>query len=294
VWQHAGCPTLSLDFGEGWESPLNGNPILSRTERETRVEKPDEGATAKGWAAHHRCVEYAPERHSWRYKMSNDPLANLGDLTKPATVLIEKISEAVGGVFKPYQIVRVAKAEAEAELIHAKAQIQVTDLQRRAMHRFLLEEAKKQSNIESITAKALRLLEAKSSPQDVEDDWITNFFEKSRIVSDIDMQKLWAHVLAGEANVPGSFSKRTVNLLSDLDKRDADLFTNLCGFVWIIRNTTQLVFDVGLDIYNRFKLHFNFIKPSADSRANPVREPRRIYSARTTEKNDRFLLRKAT
>ena len=66
-----------------------------------------------------------------------NPLAKLGDLTKPATVLIEKISEAVGGVFKPYQIVRVAKAEAEANRIQVEAQIQVTDLHRRAMHRFL-------------------------------------------------------------------------------------------------------------------------------------------------------------
>ena len=87
--------------------------------------------------------------------MSNNPLTNLGDLTKPATVLIEKISDAVGGVFKPFQIVRVAKAEAEAEVIHAEAQIRVSDIQRRAMHRFLVEEAKRQSNIESITQKAL-------------------------------------------------------------------------------------------------------------------------------------------
>lgn len=109
--------------------------------------------------------------------MSNEnPLAKLGDLTKPATVLIEKISEAVGGVFKPYQIVRIAKAEAEANLIQAESHIQITDLHRRAMHRFLEEEAKKQSNIESITQNALPLLEEKSSPEKVADDWITNFF----------------------------------------------------------------------------------------------------------------------
>ena len=42
--------------------------------------------------------------------MADDPLGNLGDLTKPATVLVEKISDAVGGLFKPWQIVRVANA----------------------------------------------------------------------------------------------------------------------------------------------------------------------------------------
>lgn len=48
--------------------------------------------------------------------MTDNPLAKLGDLTKPATVLIEKISDAVGGVFKPYQVVRVAKADVEFRL----------------------------------------------------------------------------------------------------------------------------------------------------------------------------------
>ena len=55
--------------------------------------------------------------------MTENPLAKLGDLTKPATVLIEKISDAVGGIFKPYQIIRVAKAESEAERIRAVSQI---------------------------------------------------------------------------------------------------------------------------------------------------------------------------
>lgn len=190
--------------------------------------------------------------------MTENPLVNLGDLAKPATVLVEKISDAVGGVFKPYQIVRVAKAEAEAERIQAEGRIQVTDLHRRAMHRFLEEEAKKQSNIEAVTQKALPLLEENSRPQDVEDDWITNFFDKSRIVSDEDMQKLWSKLLAGEANHPGAISKRTVNLMADLDKRDAELFTRLCDFAWVIgSNIVPLVFDANLELYNRVGLYFN-------------------------------------
>jgi hypothetical protein len=83
----------------------------------------------------------------------------------------------------------------------------------------------------------------------MEDDWITNFFDKSRIVSDADMQRLWSGVLAGEANTPGSFSKRTVNLLGDLDKSDAELFTSLCGFGWVVGNVTPLVFDVMDELY---------------------------------------------
>jgi Protein of unknown function (DUF2806) len=161
-------------------------------------------------------------------------IVKLGDLTKPATVLIEKISDAVGGVFKPYQIVRVAKAEVEAELIRADAQIQITDLHRRAMHRFVEEEAMHQLNIESITNLALPSLTEKASPQGMENDWVTNLFDKCRIVSDKKMQQIWSRILAGEANDPGTFAKRTVNLIADLDKSDAELFTRLCGFGWML------------------------------------------------------------
>jgi hypothetical protein len=192
--------------------------------------------------------------------MSSNPLANLGDLTKPATVLVEKISEALGGIFKPYRIVRVAKAEAEAEQIQAESQIQVTDLQRRALYRFLQEEAKKQSNIEAITQRTLPLLEEKALPQNVEDDWITNFFDKCRIVSDDDMQRLWSRILAGEANSPGTFSKRTVNLLADLEKTDAELFTHLCGFCWTQEDEQfPLVFGTRAEPYSRSGIHFDSV-----------------------------------
>ncbi|MGV3485957.1 MAG: DUF2806 domain-containing protein [Planctomycetaceae bacterium] len=189
--------------------------------------------------------------------MSNsNSIINLGELSKPATVLVEKISDAVGGIFKPYQIKRIAKAEAEASLIEAESQIQITDLHRRAIHRFVEEEAQKQENIETIVSDSLPLLEHSSSPENVDDDWITNFFDKCRIVSDTEMQQLWSKILAGEANEPGAFSRRTVNLIADLEKRDADLFTNLCRFGWIIGDVVPLVFDSRAEIYNKHGINF--------------------------------------
>jgi hypothetical protein len=183
-------------------------------------------------------------------------LIDIGELSKPATVLIEKISLAVGGIFRPHQIKRIAKAEAEAAIIHAEAEIAITDLHRRAVHRFIHEEAKKQENIESITSKALPQLEDQSQPQAIDDDWITNFFDKCRLVSDSDMQQLWAKVLAGEANVPGSYSKRTVAFLGSLDKRDALLFQRLCGFGWFVGDIVPLVYNLDDSVYNDREINF--------------------------------------
>jgi len=193
-------------------------------------------------------------------------LINIGELAKPATVLIEKISDAIGGYFKPYQIRRVAQAEAEAEKIKALSQIEsqmeIAELTQRALGRFLAEETKKQDNIESITSKALPFLEENSKPQEINDDWITNFFDKCRLISDEEMQSLWARVLAGEANSPGKFSKRTINFLESLDKSDAILFANLCSFGWIIGDFMLLIYEVGTNssIYSKHGIDFGALK----------------------------------
>jgi len=191
--------------------------------------------------------------------MSDDnsmSLVNLGKLSKPADTLIKKVSSAVGGIFEPWQIKRVAKAKAEASLMKAKTGIEITAMHRRAMHRFVEEEARQQENMEQITKKALPQLKNESDPSRMEDDWVTNFFDKSRIVSDNDMQELWAQVLAGEANSPGTYSKRTVNFLGDLDKRDAELFVALCRFGWMVGEFVPLIFDAEAPIYNAKGLNF--------------------------------------
>ncbi len=196
----------------------------------------------------------------------NTSIVSLGELSKPATVLIEKISDALGGYFKPYQIKRVARAKAEAEIIEARGKIKITALQKRALKRFLAEEAKKQDNIEKITQKAIPQLDESSRPEQIEDDWITNFFDKCRIVSDDEMQTLWSRILAGEANNPGSFSKRTVNYLSSLDKYDALLFKSLCGFCWRDEEMYffPLIYDSNEDIYNKEDINFSTLEHLAD------------------------------
>ncbi len=178
----------------------------------------------------------------------NDCLIDVGNLSKPANTLIEKISDAIGGIFKPYQIRRVAQAEAEAEF-RAATQIKITGLQRRALFRFMTEEAKRQDNIEAITREALPQVEPEARPEAVEDDWITNFFDKCRLISDGEMQSVWARILAGEANSPGKFSKRTVNLVASLDKSNAIVFSRLCSFAFNIGGLFPLIYDTQHKIY---------------------------------------------
>ena len=183
-------------------------------------------------------------------------LVNIGELAKPATVLIEKISGAVGAIFEPHQIRRIAHARADAAVIEAEGQIRVTEVQRRAMVRFVQEEGQKQENIESITSKAIPHLDDNADPNTVDDDWITNFFDKCRIISDDEMQQLWGRVLAGEANSPGTYSRRTVSALASLDKSDAIAFSSLCCCGWLIGDVTPLVYKVQDPVYSSAGITF--------------------------------------
>lgn len=187
--------------------------------------------------------------------------AGLGGLSNPATMLIEKVSNALGRHFDPSQTVRMAEAEAKANRIRAiseaETEIEVAGLRHRAAERFIYEEMKKQSNMEDITQKAIPHLTENAEPEKIEDDWIANFFEKCRIISDDQMKDLWARILADEGNNPGSFSRKTVNLVADLDKRDATIFANLCRFGWVINNSFQpLVLDEKHEIYHKHGINF--------------------------------------
>ena len=135
-------------------------------------------------------------------KPSNS-LVNLGDLGKPIDTLINKISNATGVLYEPRRIRLRAKAESDAAIISAKAEaaveivkaeseIEITDLHQRAAQRWIQEEAKRQKNMEDIIDKAEPHLNEEAKPDAMGDDWLTNFFDKSRIVSDSDMQSLWA------------------------------------------------------------------------------------------------------
>ena len=81
-----------------------------------------------------------------------------GELTKPATLLVEKVAAALGIIFEPTIIKRNAKAEAEVEKIKAVTKLEITALEQRALSRMVQQEARKQKNIEEITTAAIKSL----------------------------------------------------------------------------------------------------------------------------------------
>lgn len=180
------------------------------------------------------------------------------DLTKPVTTLIEKIAGATGILYEPARIKKKAKAEAEARVVLAKATARAHSIEDRAIQRLIKQESKRQSNIEAVVAGSLPHIDSTARPEEIENDWVANFFEKSKDISDEEMRNVWSRLLAGETNSPGAFSKRTVNLLAELDKRDAVLFTNLAQFTLTVYGgqVFPYVQDLKDEIYTKTGIDF--------------------------------------
>ncbi len=159
-------------------------------------------------------------------------LLDVGQISEPASKLIEAVRAAVGVVYEPTRIRRQATAEADAALILTKSNLKIEGLQRRAAERLISRELRRQQNIEQITLKAIEELPAAVADEKVDTDWIIQFFDNCQDITNDEMQAIWARLLAGEVAQPGSFSPRTLATLKVMRSEDAVLFERVCAFVW--------------------------------------------------------------
>lgn len=193
--------------------------------------------------------------------MSNGKsLIDLSDLSKPATVLVKKVCNAVGVLYEPRRIRKRAEAEADAEKIKALASIELNEIQQRAIDRLVHQETRKQENIESITAEAAASLDENADVKNLDEDWVAYLFKNCDTVSDKEMQSLWSRLLSGEATKPGTFSKRTIDFVASMDKKDAQLFTEFCQFCWFMGGIVPIIFDVENDIFKSTGINFVSLK----------------------------------
>lgn len=82
-------------------------------------------------------------------------------------------------------------------------------------------------------------------------DWFVRFYEAVGNISDEVMQDLWAKLLAGEVAEPSSFSLKTIDVIRNLSKQDAELFSLICSHSVMTRGQNFLPhYDTYLEKHN--------------------------------------------
>jgi len=171
-------------------------------------------------------------------------------LSEPIVKLIEIMARGTGVLYKPTAIKKEAKAQAGADIFLAEAKadeirliaaanvdakkmlaLADLDIESRARCRTYFQETKRQNNLEHIADLSVDYLNDEVGEEPIEDEWIHRFINNAQDISDEDMQDVWAKILAGNINKPGSYSTRTLEILKTITKAEAEIFqklVNLC------------------------------------------------------------------
>ncbi|GGC85718.1 TIGR03899 family protein [Flavobacterium lutivivi] len=151
---------------------------------------------------------------------------------KPIEKLIETVSAGIGVLYKPrairkeadaeaYRIEKLEEAKGKGMIIQAEVENEILE---RVKQRLVHQEVNRQINIDNVVEKSTLYLKDNVSEQPVDDDWRTRFFLKIQDITSADMQVIWAKILANEVSSPGGISIRTLEILNNMSKSEAEIF----------------------------------------------------------------------
>lgn len=151
-------------------------------------------------------------------EINTDGLAKLAETICYATGLTahgrKKMADA-----DSYAVIRQAETEAKAELLRLKGRDEIADY-------IEARETRKLNNVKSVLEKASSHFTEgeKVSDEPVDADWTNRFIGIVEDISDETLQDIWGRILAGEVKRPNSYSLRTLELLRNITKEEAELF----------------------------------------------------------------------
>jgi uncharacterized repeat protein (TIGR03899 family) len=123
----------------------------------------------------------------------------------------------------------------------------------RTKERLDYQEVKKQLNIENVTAFAAEELKNEQPVTDelLDEGWTTRFFRIVEDISNEEMQALWGKILAGEIKQPKTYSLRTLELIRNLSKNEANTFMRVANFAVKTGNENYIFKTNDLEILSK-------------------------------------------
>lgn len=182
--------------------------------------------------------------------------------------LIDYSASGIGAVAGPMLAPWKARRKGKAKIESVKTDIKISELRHNALveahrrinnydpvkqngnldnhvsERIQFQEQKRLINTKSVVYKAAQELGNKEVPdQEPDHDWTARFFSSVQDVSSEEMQILWAKVLAGQVEKPGSTSLRTLGVLQEMDRNTAKLFEKFCSMCMFLEFSENNLFD---------------------------------------------------
>ena len=175
----------------------------------------------------------------------------VGPSIKGLVKLADTITRAVGKLYEPIHIRRMADAEGYKKLALGRADAQAklekqailamdpmssavaenVPLLQRAAERVTYQQARGQENLEAILDSAANQFSEEDivTAKSVDETWANRFFSAATEVAHHEMQAVWGKLLSGEIREPGTFSLRALDVLRNLTTQEAINFQKMCS-----------------------------------------------------------------
>ncbi len=125
-----------------------------------------------------------------------------------------------------------------------------TTIEQRAERRLRINKARKQQNLETIMDYALGYTDKSDVNDDVDPDWLYQFFELAESIFTPHMQAFWGKILAMQVTRPGCFSLKALKTLNQMTVTEANAFQKACALV--CRDKAKDKGDYGGRIFSGF------------------------------------------
>lgn len=137
--------------------------------------------------------------------------------------LIDKLSNAVGWVATHETPTKIAIDTYIKDVQNSNCD----PLTKAALIANAKKSVKEYCNQYNIVSKAIEMIGPTAQPYNIDSDWLAQFMDKARLVSDSDFQVIWGNILAGECNAPGSVPKGLLHVVEQMDKDLANSFMKI-------------------------------------------------------------------
>jgi Protein of unknown function (DUF2806) len=206
-----------------------------------------EGETKAGW----------PNRDKWFAMEMINLTVGLAAGTVVGGKLITAFFHAFGYDPASYKMIAEARARETVRDIEERGKLTRQTTERRWNQSVQHLAPSDAHNLTEVLKRAIPEISPDANPHDVQRDKLRYFAERAKLFSDADMQEIWARILAGEVNQPGSFSRRAMEAVSLLERTEAQSFEKLCQFCATAVTRQPHIVTRHDDVISQFGLSFD-------------------------------------
>ena len=207
-------------------------------------------------------------------------LVSFDGMSEVFKLLINKISDAVGWIAVEGNPKQIAKQVYIEEIKKSD----LSPLEKAAAISNAKKTIKQYINQSKTIKMAADYMSDTVNPNDLDDDWISYWMDKVRLISNEQFQLIWAKLLASELEEPGRYTLRFMRFLSELNHSDAELFQKVAGLIMFSDDQNAFIFD-----YADYISHLEFLRlceigvlndtESELSVITSVNDPKAIYNS---------------